>query len=442
MISLPTKVMAGLVFACFAALAQMGGYSGPQILSRSGGSGANRGGSHEGFSLYIGVYGSYETGVIPASVDAQGNIVSLSALYGIGLRYGVYGSRSWRHTTLGLDYSGNVRYYLPRSYYHGTDQILGLQIDTQVSRRLSLYSRTSGGILSSYYAGGPAYSSGLLSTPGYSPFDDRVYFLESMAGANYKLTNRLSFSVDGTGFFVRYRNASLVGMNGWGANGMLAYRLDRTRTLTLEYARVHYDYPRGFGESDLDAYLLGFSQSFSRRWQLALSGGATHVGTIGIEKIATDPLTSALFGISATVQAFQTQTWLGSGKAGVEGRFRHAFLSIFVSQMPNGGNGVYLTSKSTAANATFTYTGIRRLSLYGNARYDHMSSIGQQSIGSYSYFTGGGGASYQIKQYLDANLDIAGRNLQIVQTGGFARLYYRIVVGFNFHSGMMPVTFW
>src|SRR3974377_206306 len=137
MISLPTKVMAGLVFACFAALAQLGGYAGPQILSRSGPSAANRGGSHEGFSMYAGVYGSYETGVVPASVDSQGNIVDVGGLYGVGLRYGVYGSKNWRYTTLGIDYSGFVRHYTPHSSYDGTDQILGLQLDTQVSRRLS-----------------------------------------------------------------------------------------------------------------------------------------------------------------------------------------------------------------------------------------------------------------------------------------------------------------
>ena len=434
--------MAGLVSVCMAAFAQIGGYSGPQILSRGGAPTGNRGGSHEGFSLYLGVYGSYETGIVPATVDAQGNITDPGGLYGIGLRWGAYGNRTWRHTTLGVDYSGVVRHYPSQSNYDGTDQVLGLQLDTQVSRRLTLYSRTSGGILSSYYAGGPAYSPNLISNPGYKPFDDRAYYLEMMAGAKYQVTSRLSFSVDGTGFFVRYRNNTLVGMDGWGANGMLTYRMTRTRSVVLEYARVHYDYVRGFGESDVDTGLLGISQALSRHWEFGLAGGASRVATIGLEQIATDPLTAALFGIPATVQAFNRQTWIPSGRAELTGRFRRSWLSIAVAQIPNGGNGVYLTSKSTAVYGNFTYNGIRRLSLYTNASYNAMQSIGQQSLGSYSYFTGGAGASYQIKRYLDANLDISGRNVNVVQTSGFARLGYRVYIGLNFHSGMLPISFW
>lgn len=435
-----TKVVAGLVFASFAALAQMGSYTGPSILSRGGG-GTGRGGAHEGIRFYAGVYGDYETGLIPASVDSQGRIINPPALYGIGVQFGAYGTRAWRHTTLGLDYMGDVRHY-NNAFYDGTDHMLGLRISTQVSHRLTVFSRTAAGTYSMYYPALPVFTAGLISTPGYNIFDNRTYYLETDAGVTYQLTNRLSFVADGTGFFVRYRAAQLVGVDGWGANGELRYRLNKTRTLLVDYGRVHFDYPRNFGETDMDNYMIGISQQLSRRWQVGVSVGASRLSTIGVEQIAADPVTAALFGVPITFRAFQDQIWIGAGQAAITGRFRHSSASLSVLQMPNGGNGVYLTSKSTSVNANYTYTGVRRASLYLYASYNSMSSVGQTQLGTYTFYSGGGGASYSLKTYLDANLNINTRNLQIDQTTGFGRLSYGITLGLNLHTGTFPIVMW
>src|ERR1035437_9778736 len=120
--------MAALVFAGSSALAQMGGYSGPQILSRGGSNIGDRPGGSTGFQFYAGVYGTFETGLVPASVDAQGHVFNPAALYGIGARFGAYGRHAWRRTTLGLDYSGNVRHYNQNSYYDGSDHMVAMRL--------------------------------------------------------------------------------------------------------------------------------------------------------------------------------------------------------------------------------------------------------------------------------------------------------------------------
>ena len=432
--------MAGLLLGCLAAFAQIGGYGGPEILSRNGSNTGDRPGSRQGFQFYAGVYGDYETGLLPAVVNSQGHIADFPALYGIGLQFGVYGRRSWKRTTLGLDYYGNVRHYNANSFYDGSDHMFSMHVSTRATKRLTIYSTTSAGVFSAFYTGGPLLSADLISTPAYSIFDNRAYYLETGAGASYQVSSRLSFSANGTGFFIRRQSRQLVGLDGWGATGQVSYRLNKSRSIIGEYSRIHYDYPRGFGESEIDSITLGINQRLNRRWQLGLAAGASRIGTIGLEMIAADPLTAALFGVTSTIQAFQASTWMGIGTVMLNGQFRRSNFTFSAMQMPNGGNGVYLTSRATMINGIYTYTGIRRVSMYLSANYSSLRSIGQQSLGTFSYFSAGVGGSYRIRGSLEATTEFDTRDLQISQATGFARLSYRVMLGLNFHPGEIPIS--
>ena len=124
------KWIAVPVLACLPALAQTGGYSGPEILSRLANTTGERGGVATGFQFYAGVNGTYETGYVPASVDAAGHITTPGGLYGVFANIGAYGRHKWRHTAFGLDYSGNFRHYTTNSSLDGSDHMLGLSIST------------------------------------------------------------------------------------------------------------------------------------------------------------------------------------------------------------------------------------------------------------------------------------------------------------------------
>lgn len=434
------KLIAAFLFASAWLLGQSGGYGGPQILSRSMGSTGDRAGGHAGFQYYAGVAGSYETGLVPASVDSSGQIISPGGLYGVIANWGAYGRRTWRHTTFGLDYIGNYRHYDQQTYYDGSDHMLGMQLRNQATRRLQWQWTTSAGTVSRYYIAGPLNSPDLYTSPGYAPFDNRAYILETSAGFLYQYNARLSFQGTGSGFFVRHQSNVLVGLNGWAGQATAAYRLTRNRTIDLSYSRTHFDYPRGFGESDLNTYMVGLTQNVGRRWAFGVSAGAAQVNTTGLEQVAVDPVTAALFGTPVSIQAFNRSVFLGVGRANLRGRFRTSGVEFYYNQSPTGGNGVYLTSTQVGIGGSYTYSGIRRVGLGLAANYNRLSSLGQ-SLGAYYYFSGGGTASYKLLPSTELTASYDARNIQITQNG-FARLSYRFTLGVNFHPSEMPINLW
>ena len=62
------------------------------------------------FRPYIGLSGTYDTGLVPVAVTSTGQIPSTD-LYGVALNVGAYTYHVWRHITLGLDYRGDFRHY-------------------------------------------------------------------------------------------------------------------------------------------------------------------------------------------------------------------------------------------------------------------------------------------------------------------------------------------
>ncbi len=438
-----TRWIAIFALAYGSALAQTGSYMGPQILSRGGGSTTGeRGGAPTGFQFYAGVNASYETGFVPAAVGPDGKIIDPGNLFGVFATVGAYGRHTWRHTTLGLDYSGNFRHYASDSSYDGSDHILGLAVTNQLTRRLQLFTKTSAGTFARYYVGGTALSTDLLSSPGYGVFDNRAFFLEENAGASYRVNSRLSFNGSGSGFAVRRQSQALVGLNGYSGKGSASYRLNRTRTIEGSYAYTHFDYPRGFGESNLNTYLLGYSEAYGKRWALSLSAGVARVNTVGAEQVASDPITAALFGTAFTVRAFNRSLYVGSGEGMLRGTFKRSRAELHYMQMPSAGNGVYLTSKQSNAGVTYSYTGIRKASLSIGAGYTSLSSLGQTQLGRFTYFYGTAGGSYKLLPSLEASAQMDSRNLQFDQSTGFSRLSYRFSVGLNWHPGEVPISLW
>ncbi len=435
------KWIAVTVCLCVSALGQSG-YSGPQILSRLVNTTGERGGAATGFQFYAGVNGTYETGYLPAAIDAAGHIVKPGGLYGVFADIGAYGRHKWRHTTLGLDYSGNFRHYTTNSSFDGSDHMLGLAITTQLSNRLQVFSRTSAGTFSRYYVSGPAVATDLLSSPGYGVFDNRAFFLEESAGASYQVSSRLSFSAVGSGFAVRRQSKALVGLNGYSGQGSAAYQLGKTKSVNVSYAFTHFDYPRGFGESNLHTYMVGYSQALGKRWGFSVSAGAARVSTVGAEQVAADPITAALFGNTTVIQAFSRSIYVASGQGSLTGTFKRSRVEAHYTQMPSAGNGVYLTSKQSTGGATYSYTGIRKASLSIGGNYMRLSSLGQSQLGQYSYATGTVSGSYKLLPALEANAMFDARNVQFDQLSGLSRLSYRVSIGLNWHPGEIPISFW
>ena len=151
------------------------------------------------FQYYAGVSGGYETGLIPVTVDSQGNIYDPGGLFSIWANFGAYGRHSWRHTEFGLDYRGTLRHYSQVSNYDGSDHTLGLQFTHQQSRRLLFETRTNVGTVSHYYMNGVSNITDIITPANYALFDSRAYFLQINAGMTYRVNARLSFPPQETG---------------------------------------------------------------------------------------------------------------------------------------------------------------------------------------------------------------------------------------------------
>jgi len=118
-------------------------YGGPAILAR-GQSRASMSASQIDFRPFLTVNGSYDNGFNGVAVDTKGALIN-DAAYCVSVGFGVSGLHSWKHTKIGLDYSGGFSHY-SRSFYDGVSgQSLNLSISHQLSRHAQFSMNNSAG---------------------------------------------------------------------------------------------------------------------------------------------------------------------------------------------------------------------------------------------------------------------------------------------------------
>lgn len=419
---------------------------GPSILSRGTGNSGDRVGEVNAFKFFAGASGVYDNGLTPLSVDPSGNLISVNHLWGLEANAGAYGRHRWSHGSIGMDYTGDYRNYTAKSFYNGSDNVVGLDTAVDLTKRLSLVARVKAGSVSralSTANGFVTTPDELLGVPTSEVFDNRSYYLQTSEQVVYQKTARLSFSAAGNGFFVRRHSKALVGVDGYGASGTIAYRLNRRSTVDLGYTFLHFDYPRAFGEANIHQLTVGYSRLLSQRWQAGIMAGTMSMNTIGITDIKLDPAVAALFGGQTnSFAAFDKTKYLPVGTATVVGHYKRNDVNFSFSQAPNPGNGVYLASSNRSANATYTYTGISHWLFTGIYTFSSLDSVGQAGLGTYSYSSVGAGVSYRLGRNVYANLRADGRSVQIDRQSGLSRLGSRIVLGITYSPGERPLNIW
>jgi hypothetical protein len=429
------------------ALAQTGGgYLGPGVLS-SGASGVgNRSGQQVDLRFYAGVNGFYDSSIEPASIDANGKLTTIHGLYGAEASVGLYGSHSWRKSQLGLDYHGIFREYQGNSAEDGIDQYLVLGYTLQESRRLSFNGQVLAGILSNGIGGigilapTPALTSNEVALPTTLLFDNRSYFLQGGLDATLIETPRTSFSFGGQGFEVWRQSAFLVGVQGYNARGTVQHKLNKTTSIGFTYQRQHFEFPKAFGQADIDTGELFLGTNLGQRWQLVVRGGVFRSEVKGLQEVQLNPVVSALLGTTQAIQAFYREDLYPSGNISLTRKFKTSNLSFNFAQSVSPGNGVYLTSKSQSASAGYSYTGIRKASLSLSGGYNRLNSLGP-SITPYQSANGGVGATYS----LPWSLHLTGRydyRYQAIQSLIFKNTGYLVTIGLSYSPGHLPLSLW
>ena len=418
-------------------------YQGPSILSRDKGLIGERGGKLLDFRYYFDVTGIYDSGLVPFTTNAQGNLINVGGAYGVETGFGVIGSRRWKRDKLSIEYKGAYRQYSVSDVPQGLDQFLNLAYSRQVTRRLILDLKDTAGTVSlangafSYL---PLSNTDLFAIPANELFDIRTNFVQSRVDLTWQQTARLSFGIGGEGFVVRRSSLALAGLDGYDARANVAYRLSSRQTVSGDYNYTYYDFQRAFGDSKLQSVSLGYSVGLSRKWDFSLRGGGIRIDSLGITQVAIDPAIAAIVGQNFADVTYKRVVYAPLGEARMMRRFDRSSLTLDYSMGASPGNGVYLTSRQTAGTVGYSYTGVRRWTFALNSGYSELSSVGQ-TLGKYTNLQGGTGVTYKVGRETHIQFRYDYRHYT-TQNNIYQMDSNRVSLGLAFSPGETPLAIW
>ncbi len=424
-------------------------YEGPSILTRDKSSIGERGGKLIDFRYYVDIQGVYDSGFAPFVSPTTGSVEN-TAGPGTSIGWGVIGTRLWKRDRLSLEYHGDYTDYA--NYTSGQDEFLNLHYSRILKRRLTLDVRENAGTsyqANGYYRFAPLTSADEIAVPVNDLFDIRTNFLDTRADITWQKTLRLSFSAGGTGFIIRRDQYQIPGTNGYDAHGSVAYRVKRTQTVSVNYSHDWFTFQREYGHSQFDSVQLGYNIDFGHHWAFQAGVGGSIVRVLGLESIPVDPVVTAILGITS-VTVVSNQTFHAPKLTGaLIKKFERSTVSLNYIQDISPGNGVYLTSRSTAGAASYSYLGISKMSIGANAIYSSLSSFGQQNLGQYHNIGVGLGMTYRVARDMHLTLRYDYRHYNINGSGATPTLgaissldEHRISVGFGYSPGDRPLAIW
>jgi hypothetical protein len=284
----------------------------------------------------------------------------------------------------------------------------------------------------------PAVTDAIV-TPASLLFDNRVDFLQSSLDVNFLKSDRTTFTFGGEGFGVWRKAPGLVGMRGYDLHGTIQHRVSQRTTLGVSYQHAHYDFPKAFGQSDINSFYGIWADQLSRFWTITVHGGVYQAEVEGLQQVAVDPAIAALLGVSTTVQTFYQKSLFPQWDVIINRKFEHANLSFQYSRGVSAGNGVYLTSRQDSGGASFSYTATRKWSFSVNGGYTRLEGIGQ-NLQPYSGFIGGTNVTYAITNPIHVIAEYDARHQEIVDAT-FRRTSDRASIGISFSPGDIPLAF-
>jgi hypothetical protein len=280
-----------------------------------------------------------------------------------------------------------------------------------------------------------------LQLPQNDIYDNRVIFAGVSGDLVYRLSPRLSFSVGGDGSLVRRQSSALYGVTGGVARGDLEYRVSRHSTLGVDYRFTYFDYTKGFGNSEIHSVGINYSTQISQHVQISARIGGARVESVSLTEVMLPPAIAALLGVTEGIQAAHLLNYVPDSQVRLTDTFRRSQLSLAYLNEVTPGNGVYLTSRNNTGNGSYSYTGVRHWNFGVNGSYGRMTTL-VQTIGAYTAYGGGVGATRDLGKGLHAVFRLDARHYDVASTAGFLHNEYRASVGFNFSPGDLPLVLW
>lgn len=434
---------AGMAFA-------QGGYGGPSMLSRGGNLPGKRGRAPVDITLYGGLRAMYEARLTPVQLNQEGDLLSISRT-SMQAEIGAYGGHSWRKTTLGLDYRGDYRRPLSTSTsnpnqnfpgYLGTNQALSLQLQHQLTRRISIgFTETAG--TSNRAFGGFAAPAGSdvdsLNLVNNEVFDSRTHFTRTGLMASYQHSARTSFFGGANHFAVRRVNRQLISTWGHTVAVGAQYRLTRKTSIGAQYMHFRFYFPRAFAGSEAQGGGIFISRSLFRNADFSASAALLHLRNYGTQQVQLSPEVAAILGQSTSVAAFERTRIAPQMSATIGYTLERSRLYASAGTGITPGNGVFLTAQTTTASVGYSYTGIRNMSMGLSANYSRRDR-GMISIGTLTMYGVGGGINYRLggNVNLSSQLDYRTFNSSTIR----GREGYSASLGITISSVNVPLSIW
>lgn len=434
--------IAGL--AITAAGSIFGQYTGPAILSR-GEAPASVSAPTVRFRPYLSIGESYDTGLAGVAVRDNGQLADTAA-FGTRFGWGLSGSHNWRHTGLGLSYTGSFTEYQHQASSAGVNQSLLLNFTHDISRHIKFTASEAAGLFTRDYTG-----AALAETVQFDPsqsnipvtdyFDNRTIYLNTRANLSLQKTARLSFDFGGNTYTTIRHSTALANAATYGAYGDTQYRLTSRITVGGLYQFNTYRYSRVGGSTDVHGVAGSFSIRMSRRNEFSAYAGAARVESKFIQTVAIDPAIAALLGITSTPQIFHTLGYHPNVSARMSRARYHGVIYAEAGIGVSGGNGLFLTSYQKMLSAGYAYTGLRHWSANVTAT-TAWSQADANVSGDYQTTSASVGVSRKISTYFHLTLNGSARRYDSAAFHNYNRLIYSVSAGLTFAPGEVPLRAW
>jgi hypothetical protein len=438
--------MFGLVLPAF------GQYAGPAILSRGEAPAALTVPTVD-FAFSIAFTGNYTDGLVGITTNNQEQLVR-SPTYGGGVTIGLSGAHSWKHTHLGVAYSGAFSDYVNNPIL-GISQGLSIGLSHQVSRHIIFHASESAGWFTYFPPATVSLNSSVPFDPSQSNipttdfYDNRTIYSTTQAGLTYQATTRLSFSFGG-GYFTNLRASSaLYSAKGESANGDVQYRVSRRVTVGADYGFSHYGFSHHIGGSYIHSASLSLSARFSRSSEFSAFAGAARVHSSFEEVVAISPAILAILcppnlvatcPLTSSIAINNNTLWAPSFGVRISRSFQRGALYANAGESITPGNGLFLTSRAETAAVGYGYSGLRKWSMNANISYVRALSLGNIQ-GAYGQVSGSLSASHLLFSHVSFVASFSASQYQSSSFADYNRLIYSASAGLGFSSKNIPVRF-
>jgi len=383
---------------------------------------------------------SYDTLLGGFLTDANGNLAPGAGAYGVEGRLSVSGQKKLRRSVLGISYEAGYNYFPALTGFSGTNQALNLAYGRRLSRRVemnwtniaSVTNRVLGNPLNL-----PGVGADLVSAPVSELFDLRIYFLQSQMSVGYNFNSRWQLQVGGNGGVVRREAAALAGANIYGGSASVMYRWSRNTTIGGGYTYSAFNFGRAFGESGIHGLSLNFAQKIGRSWQVAASVSGQSVRTVGVRRVALDPVIAALLGAGSGVEAFDSRTRVGGYGVSAGRTYRRTSLQFRADRAVVPGNGLMLTSVINSQSVSASYNAARKWNVIFGANRSTMSEVAGSTFGAFNIWAAQGGISRNLTSEVSLNGTIEYRSFTLSDSP-LDRKGTRYLVGLSYSPTSLP----